>query len=106
VGDGSPGSREAEGEGGEGFYIARSGSKFDLPVISRGGADYTYLSKTVAPDFQLFQDCFPTDNGSVPFVVNNSSSLLQFVKDSRAGFEKYGFLDDLHFGEDNLLTLR
>jgi hypothetical protein len=28
-----PGSREAEGEGGEGFYIARSGSKF---VISGG----------------------------------------------------------------------
>jgi hypothetical protein len=26
VGDGSPGSREAEGEGGEDFYIARSGS--------------------------------------------------------------------------------
>jgi hypothetical protein len=71
-----------------------------------GGEDYTYLSKIVAPDFQLFQDCFPTDNGSVPFVVNNSSSLLQFVKDSRAGFEKSGFLDDLHFGEDNLLTLR
>jgi hypothetical protein len=76
------------------------------PQSRGGGGDYTYLSKTVAPDFQLFQDCFPTDNGSVPFVVSNSSSLLQFVKDSRAGFEKYGFLDDLHFGEDNLLTLR
>jgi hypothetical protein len=25
VGDGSPGSREAEGEGGEGFHIAQSG---------------------------------------------------------------------------------
>ena len=25
------------GEGGEGFYIARSGSKFDLLVISEGG---------------------------------------------------------------------
>jgi hypothetical protein len=34
VGDGSPGLREVEGEGGEGFYIARSGSKFDLLVIS------------------------------------------------------------------------
>lgn len=68
--------------------------------------DYTYLNKTVAPNFQLFQDRFPTGNGSVPFVINNSSSLLQFVKDSRAGFEKYGFLDDLHFGEDNLVTLR
>jgi hypothetical protein len=36
VGDGSPGSREAEGEGGEGFYIARSGSKCDLLVIEGG----------------------------------------------------------------------
>jgi hypothetical protein len=36
VGDGSPGSREAEGEGGEDFYIAQSGSKFDLLVISGG----------------------------------------------------------------------
>jgi hypothetical protein len=34
VGDGPPGSREAEGEGGEGFYIER---KFDLLVISREG---------------------------------------------------------------------
>jgi hypothetical protein len=29
--------RTAVGEGGEGFYIARSGSKFDFLVISRGG---------------------------------------------------------------------
>lgn len=27
VGAGSPGSREVTGEGGEGFYISRSGSK-------------------------------------------------------------------------------
>jgi hypothetical protein len=33
VGDGSPGSREAEGEGGEGFYIAQSGRSPDLLVI-------------------------------------------------------------------------
>ena len=32
MGDGSPGSREAEGEGGEGFYIAQSGRRADLPV--------------------------------------------------------------------------
>ena len=33
MGDGSPGSREAEGEGGEGFYIAQSGRRPDLLVI-------------------------------------------------------------------------
>jgi hypothetical protein len=36
-GDGSPGSREAEGEGGEGFYIAQSGRCPDLLVILGGG---------------------------------------------------------------------
>jgi len=35
VGDGSPGSREAEGEGGEGFYVAQSGRCPDLLVIGR-----------------------------------------------------------------------
>jgi hypothetical protein len=34
VGDGSPGSREAEGEGSEGFYIARSGSKLNLEIVT------------------------------------------------------------------------
>ena len=38
MGDGSPGSREAEGEGGEGFYIAQSGRSLDLLVIG-GGAE-------------------------------------------------------------------
>jgi len=33
VGEGSPGSREAEGEGGEGFYIAGSGRRPDLLAI-------------------------------------------------------------------------
>jgi hypothetical protein len=37
AGDGSPGSREAEGEGGEGFYIARSGRRPDLLVLLGGG---------------------------------------------------------------------
>jgi hypothetical protein len=37
MGDGSPGSREAEGEGGEGFYIAQSGRRPDLLVIWGGG---------------------------------------------------------------------
>jgi hypothetical protein len=38
MGEGSPGSREAEGEGGEGFYIAQSGRHADLRV-SEGGAE-------------------------------------------------------------------
>jgi hypothetical protein len=33
VGDGSPSSREAEGEGDEGFYIAQGGKCTDLLVI-------------------------------------------------------------------------
>ena len=37
MGDSSPGSREAEGEGGEGFYIAQSGRSPDLLVIWGGG---------------------------------------------------------------------
>jgi len=37
VGDGSPGSREAEGEGGDGFYIAQSGRRADLLVSPREG---------------------------------------------------------------------
>ena len=36
MGDGSPGSREAEGEGGEGFYVAQSGRSPDLLVIWGG----------------------------------------------------------------------
>ena len=45
-GDGSPGSREAEGEGGEGFNIAQSGRRADLRVsperekeLTKVGAD-------------------------------------------------------------------
>jgi hypothetical protein len=33
VGEGSPGSRKAEGKGGEGFYIAQSGRRPDLLCI-------------------------------------------------------------------------
>jgi hypothetical protein len=36
MGDGSPGSREAEGEGGEGFSVAQSGRCPDLLVIWGG----------------------------------------------------------------------
>jgi hypothetical protein len=46
VGDGSPGSREAEGEGGEGFYIAQSGRCPDLLVIW-GGDAYEICSKAL-----------------------------------------------------------
>ena len=35
VGERSPGSREAEGEGGEDFYMAQSGKRADLLIISR-----------------------------------------------------------------------
>jgi hypothetical protein len=38
MGERSPGSREAEGEGGEGFNIAQSGRCPDLLVIFGGGA--------------------------------------------------------------------
>jgi hypothetical protein len=37
MGEGSPGSREAEGEGGEGFYIAQTGRRPDLLVIGGEG---------------------------------------------------------------------
>ena len=37
MGDGSPGLREAEGEGGEDFYIARSGKRADLLVTGGAG---------------------------------------------------------------------
>ena len=37
MGDNSPSSREAGGEGGEDFYIARSGKRADLLVSPEGG---------------------------------------------------------------------
>jgi hypothetical protein len=45
VGDGSPGSLEADGEGGEGLYIARSGSRFDLLVIPGGTGPHWILHR-------------------------------------------------------------
>ena len=42
MGDGSPGLREAEGEGGEGFYVAQSGRCADLLVI--GGVERGFIS--------------------------------------------------------------
>ena len=43
MGDSSPGSREAEGEGGEDFYIARSGKRAGLLVS--GGFSVTETLK-------------------------------------------------------------
>jgi hypothetical protein len=40
MGERSPGLREAGGEGGEGFYIARSGRRTDLLVIWEGDVSY------------------------------------------------------------------
>jgi hypothetical protein len=51
VGDGSPGSREAEGEGGEGFYIAQSGRCPDLLVILGGGGTVSRSRGQLARDF-------------------------------------------------------
>lgn len=39
MGDGSPGSREAGGEGGEGFYTAQSSRSPDLLIIWGGRVD-------------------------------------------------------------------
>jgi hypothetical protein len=52
VGDGSPGSREAEGEGGEGFYIAQSGRSPDLLVIF-GGVGWTCKPQAENYDIQI-----------------------------------------------------
>ena len=68
--------------------------------------DYTYLNKTVSPNISVYQDLFPTANGSVPLIINNSTAMLRFIKQSRTYFSNYGFIDDMHFGEDNLIALR
>ena len=68
--------------------------------------NYTYLNKTVTPDVQLYQDRFPTGTNSISMPIDNSSALLSFVKESRMTFETYGFIDDFHFSDDNLVALR
>jgi hypothetical protein len=45
VGDGSPSVREAEGEGGEGFYIAQSGWRADFTRISGAGGRQCTLKR-------------------------------------------------------------
>jgi hypothetical protein len=44
----APGSREAEGEGGEGFYIAQSGRCPDLLVFFEGGAVWHSVGQNLA----------------------------------------------------------
>jgi hypothetical protein len=44
-GDSSPGSREAEGEGDEDFYIAGSGKRANL-LVSMGGLGLGWLDKS------------------------------------------------------------
>jgi hypothetical protein len=68
--------------------------------------NYDYLNKTVTSDVQLYQDRFPTGTNSISMPIDNSSALLSFVKESRMTFETYCFVDDFHFGDDNLVALR
>ena len=68
--------------------------------------DYSYLEKTVTPDVHLYQDRFPTGNGSVSLPIFDSDAMREFVKTSREGWESYSFIDDFHYGVDNLITLR
>ncbi|KAK3699776.1 hypothetical protein LTR37_016285 [Vermiconidia calcicola] len=68
--------------------------------------DFSLLDKTVMPDIQLWQDRFPTGNGSAALPIGNSEQFLGFVKSSRVGFEVYKFIDDFHFGVGNMIALR
>jgi hypothetical protein len=55
VGDGSPGSREAEGEGGKGFYTAQSGRCPDLLVIwGRDHCEYSSCRQNVRLQLVLY----------------------------------------------------
>ncbi|KAK0930958.1 hypothetical protein LTR48_006479 [Friedmanniomyces endolithicus] len=69
--------------------------------------DYSVLNQIVLPNVQLYQDRFPQGgNGSAQFPIYNSSQFLEFVKEARADFETYSFIDDFHFGNGNTLALR
>ncbi|KAK5074503.1 hypothetical protein LTR70_008824 [Exophiala xenobiotica] len=68
--------------------------------------DLIYLNQTVTPNINLLQDRFPDGNGSEPLSINNSTALLNFVRNSREGFRKYEFRDLMHFGADNLVAFR
>lgn len=58
------------------------------------------------PSIQVYQDRFPTGNGSVPVPIGNASAFLDFVKLARADFETYAFIDDFHIGVENVVALR
>ena len=61
MGDGSPDSREAEGEGGEGFYIGRC---LDLLVI-RGGAKEITAEKALNIRTMIFRFKSDASNASI-----------------------------------------
>jgi hypothetical protein len=62
VGDGSPDSREAEGEGGEGFYIGRC---LDLLVIWGGGAKEITAEKALNIRTMIFRFKSDASNASI-----------------------------------------
>jgi hypothetical protein len=78
VGDGSPGSREAEGEGGEGFYIAQSGRCSDLLVFWGGG---TLFSPTLHVS-RVRQTGFTRTTTGIPLL---SGEFWQKQTDVRSG---------------------
>jgi hypothetical protein len=89
VGDGSPGSREAEGEGGEGFYIAQSGRCPDLLVIGGRGEEWQEPACTAGPQNRpsfwgaVERTPFSAAFSQIPReiqVVNNSQIGLRHVR--------------------------
>ncbi|KAK3669744.1 hypothetical protein LTR78_010372 [Recurvomyces mirabilis] len=68
--------------------------------------NYSFLSSTVMPSIEVYQDRFPTGNGSAPLRIGNASAFLEFIKLARADFETYAFTDEFHFGVGNVIALR
>jgi hypothetical protein len=58
VGNGSPGLREAEIEGGEGFYIAQSGRRADLLVLGGGGSKTEMWNETNGNVFKIIASTY------------------------------------------------
>jgi hypothetical protein len=58
VGEGSPGSREPEGEGGEGFHIAQTGRRPDLTrILQRGCTAFSKAKRTQSVVCRMFSLC-------------------------------------------------